>query len=455
MFKHMEVDMRTHLIIVALMLGAIACADRTAPTNSPLVSGPFAGPSSEDPESDAERPFRELARVAPSHGGWYFDAITGDLNVYLKDMSEGPAAKRALPAVFSEGLASARARHPHAGIVFKQGTYTFIELARWRDALDTFLGPPSVAWFGIHHAQNRIVIGVVAGADRQAIAAMAADLSIPAGALRFVKTTPIRFQSHLTLDDSIRPVKGGLRLERLLSSQIVFRCTLGFLALWGGEHAFVTNSHCSSQQWALDSTKWYQNRAPRTHPESLSISSIGFEVADSSTGCRAGFPGQFVPCSYADAAVYRATLPPGHWFFKRIARTVSGCFGSTCPPQPLTISDLTPFWSIVRTRTSIAENDLVSKIGQTTGWTQGLVRHINMKVFYPDGGVLQLQAFSDYVQGLGDSGAPVLLDILGGADTTVTLGGIHVGTTTFQDTVYSVFSPWSGILRMYPGLRVN
>ena len=142
--------MRTHLIIVALMLGAIACADRTASTRDPLASPPFAGPSSEHPESEAERPFRELARVAPSHGGWYFDTLTGDLTVYLKDMTEGPAAKRALSFLLSQGLARARARHPHAGIVFKQGTYTFIELARWRDALDDVLGPPSVAWFGIH-----------------------------------------------------------------------------------------------------------------------------------------------------------------------------------------------------------------------------------------------------------------------------------------------------------------
>ena len=324
------------------MLGAIACADRTAPASGPLSSRPFAGPSSEHAESEAERPFRELARVAPSHGGWYFDTLTGDLNVYLKDMTEGPAAKRALPTVFSEGLVSARARHPHAGIVFKQGTYTFNELARWRDALDNFLEPPSVQWFGIDHAQNRIVIGVVAGADRQAITAMAADLAIPAGALRFEKTGPIRLQSHLTLQDSIRPVKGGLRLARPLSSISVRHCTLGFLALWGGQHAFVTNSHCSSQQWALDSTKWYQNRAPLTHPESLSISSIGFEVADSSLNC-SRFPPSVYPCSYADAAVYRATLGPGDWYFKRIARPVSGCFGSTCPPQPLTISDATPF----------------------------------------------------------------------------------------------------------------
>jgi len=130
--------------------------------------------------------------VAPSHGGLYFDTLTGDLNVYLKDLSEGPAAKRALPLIFGHALASARARHPHAGIVFKQGTYTFIELARWRDALDEFLGPPSVQWFGIDHAKNRIVIGVLADADSQAIVAKALELAIPAGALRFEKTTPIQ-----------------------------------------------------------------------------------------------------------------------------------------------------------------------------------------------------------------------------------------------------------------------
>jgi len=443
--------MRTPLIMVALMLGAIACTDRTTPTSGSPASQFLTGSSPQPTENPGEREFWDLARVAPSHGGWYFDMQTGDLNVYLKEMTEGPAAKRALPLVFSEGLASARARHPHAGIVFKQGTYTFIELARWRDLLDDFLGPPSVQWFGIDHAQNRIVIGVLAGADTQAIAAMAADREIPAGALRFEKTSPIQFQSHTTLQDSIRPVKGGLRIARPLTSTSARTCTLGFLALWGGEHAFVTNSHCSSQQWALDSTKWYQNRAPLTHAESLSISSIGFEVADSSTRCKSGFGS--VPCSYADASVYRATLGPGEWYFKRIARTVSGCFPSCTPPPPLTISDSTPFWSIVRTRTSIAVNDLVSKIGQKTGWTQSYVRFINMKVFYSDGSAGLNQAFSDYGQDDGDSGAPVLLDILGGTDTTVTLGGIHVARTS--DGVYSVFSPWSGILRMYPGLRVN
>jgi hypothetical protein len=288
---------------------------------------------------------------------------------------------------------------------------------------------------------------------------MAVDLAIPAGALRFERTAPFRSDETrrisgpcegCTLQDSIRPVKGGLRLEHVVGAGSS-PCTLGFLALWGdppwdsGDHAFVTSSHCSSQRWALDSTKQYQNRAPLTHAESLSISSIGFEVADSSTSCPDG------RCSYADAAIYRSTLGPGDWYFRRIARPVSGCMPS-CTPPVLTIDVYYKIWVIVRTQPTIMVTQLVNMIGQTSGWTQGYVRLINQKVF-PPGGARIDQVFSGYGSAGGDSGAPVLLDILGGTDTTVTLGGIHAGRT--GDDAYAVFSPWSGILQMYPGLRVT
>jgi len=118
--------------------------------------------------------------------------------------------------------------------------------------------------------------------------------------------------------------------------------------------------------------------------------------------------------------------------------------------------DPTRFWSIVRTEPNILVNQLVSKIGQHTGWTQGYVRYFPIKVLSP--AIYLDQALADYGSHGGDSGAPILLDILGGTDTTVTLGGIHWGRGQGPppDTVtYAIFSPWSGILQMYPGLRVN
>ncbi|HEV2669541.1 MAG TPA: hypothetical protein VGU74_00450 [Gemmatimonadales bacterium] len=438
------------MINVVLMLGAIACTDRTTPTSGSPASQLLTGSAPEPIEHPGERRFWDLARVAPSHGGWYFDRLTGDLNVYLKDMTEGPAAKRALPFMMSGGLARARAKHPHAGIVFKQGTYTFIELARWRDALDNdMIESNGVQLFGIDHAKNRILIGVLAGADSGAIVAKARELGVPEGALRFVRNAPIR--SEKTLTDSIRPVEGGIILERVLTADpdSALDCTLGFLALWGGQHAFVTNSHCSTNRWALDSTKWYQNRAPFTHAESLSRTSIGYEVADASSSCHCQLG--FCPCTTADAAVYIATLGPGDWYFKRIARPVLGC-NPSCNPPVLTIDSTRPFWSIVRTQDTIDVGQIVNKIGQVTGWTQGFVLSINVKV-NTDGGSYLDQAIADYGHKVGDSGAPVLQDILGGTDTTVTLAGIHWGAT--PDSDYAIFSPWSGILQKYPALRVK
>ncbi len=336
--------MRTHLIIVAVTLGAIACTDRTAPTSGPLASRSFAGPTPEPTVYPGEGAFRELARVAPSYGGSYLDTLTGNLTLYLKDLTEGPAAERALPVPFSEALARARARHPHAGIVFKQGTYTFIEMAGWRDALnDFFFENRSVQRWGIDHAHNRILVGVLSGADSLAIVAKALELGVPEGALRFERTG--RFQPLESLVDSIRPIKGGIVLEFEKSpTDPIQQCTLGFLALWGGEHAFVTASHCSSQWGLLDSTKQFQ---PHWHALPQNGSSMGFEVADSSTICH------FQRCTDADAAVYKATLGPGDWYFRRIARTVWGCFPSCTPPAPLTIDAAHPFWSIVRTDTAI------------------------------------------------------------------------------------------------------
>jgi len=432
------------MIISLATLVAAACADRTTPTSGPLASSSLTGSIPEQIDHPDDRPFTELALVAPSHGGLYFDTLTGDLTVYLKDLSQGPAAKRALSLLLSDALARARTKHPHAGIVLKQGTYTFVELARWRDTLDAFLMETrSAQWWGIDHANNRIDIGVLSGADSGAIVAMALDLAIPAGALRFERTG--RILDKNTLQDSIRPVEGGIRIARPISG-VPGICTFGFPALRGGQHAFVTASHCSTQRGRLDSTKWYQNRAPLTHADSLAISSIGFEVADSSMICRFS-----VPCGYADASVYRATLGPGGWYFGRIARPVSGCLPS-CTPPVLTIDPMRPSWSIVRTDTAIYVGQLVSKIGEKTGWTQSYVRAIGQKVF-TDWGTYSDQAFADFGVGDGDSGAPVLFDILGGTDTTVTLGGLLWGQT--PDSVYAIFSPWKQILKIYPGLRVN
>jgi hypothetical protein len=121
----------------------------------------------------------------------------------------------------------------------------------------------------------------------------------------------------------------------------------------------------------------------------------------------------------------------------------------------LTIDPTNPFWSIVRTQPTIVVGQLVNKIGIASGWTQGFVLQIDRTV-KTDSSSYWGQAYADFQVLGGDSGSPVLLDILGGTDTTVTLGGIISGTVVGgPNDGLAIFSPWAGILDMYPGLRVN
>jgi len=109
-----------------------------------------------------------------------------------------------------------------------------------------------------------------------------------------------------------------------------------------------------------------------------------------------------------------------------------------------------PFWVIDTTYESFVVNDLVSKIGSATGWSQGSVSRTCVDVSPSSGVTYRCQMFATYGADDGDSGAPILLDIQGGADSTVTLGGIHSGRAGSN----RVFSPWSGIVQDYGSLAV-
>jgi subtilase family protein len=109
-----------------------------------------------------------------------------------------------------------------------------------------------------------------------------------------------------------------------------------------------------------------------------------------------------------------------------------------------------PYWVIDTTHAAFVVNDLVSKIGSATGWSQGTVSRTCVDVSPSSGVTYRCQMFATYGADDGDSGAPILLDIQGGADSTVTLGGIHSGRAGSN----RVFSPWSGIVQDYGSLSV-
>jgi hypothetical protein len=134
----------------------------------------------------------------------------------------------------------------------------------------------------------------------------------------------------------------------------------------------------------------------------------------------------------------------------RIARPASGCLPGPCNPPVLTLSISGAYWVVDTTHETFLVNDLVNKIGSATGWSGGFVSRTCVDVSPSSGVTYRCQMFANYGADDGDSGAPILLDIQGGTDSTVTLGGIHSGRAGNN----RVFSPWSGIVQDYGSLSV-
>jgi len=94
---------------------------------------------------------------------------------------------------------------------------------------------------------------------------------------------------------------------------------------------------------------------------------------------------------------------------------------------------------------------LVNMIGEESGSLQGYVVKTCI-VFSPASGLrFECQHQADYVGHAGDSGAPVFYGYNLWPDSTIWLGGIHIGIMQNK----AVFSPWSGIVQNFPDLKVG
>ncbi len=448
---------RATLTTVALTAAAVGIAFVSACTEeNTTVSGPHAGRSinfSAEPSDSVapeERPFWHLAQDLPSSAGFFIDTATGNVVALFTNLQQGETAIPRLRSRLSWVLSFARARNPRPDIVVRQVQYTFLQLKKWRDLMTQAVFYPGVNWLGPDWIKNRVVFGISPGTDPGPIRAVARNLGVPEEAVQFEVSGPVVAQSSLT--DSVRPIAGGTQVAFLDKNvDLVKNCTLGFPALWNGERAFVTASHCSTNAFAIDSTPEYQPKFPTTHADSMNISPIGFKVADYQEACPSGFKTQTL-CSNADAVIWKFTLDtaPSNWVLGHIARPTYGCSPGPCSPPNLQIGS---YFKVNATQDSIPLGALVSMIGITSGWRQAYVQKINQIVILDATRGLVGMVFASYGSGGGDSGAPILMNINPLPDSTVTLAGIHWGVTT-RGMHYAVFSPWSGIAQDYPGLSV-
>jgi len=369
--------------------------------------------------------FAEIARQVPAFGGLFYDQ-RGRLTMYLTE-SKGDTPARA-KATIAAALSSDDRLATAGDIRVIPGQYSFLQLKGWYDRM-TFdvLGVPRVIFTDIDEGTNRLRIGVEKQAKLGTVEAHLAKLGIPREAVTIEEAEPIQLATT-TLSSRIRPLEGGLEI-RFLRNGATFICTLGFGAIRSGVRGFVTNSHCSAAQGVLDSTAYHQAAILADNSNR-----VGIETVDPPY-----LPGGACPvarvCRYSDTAFVRVPHPSGPTTLSTvgyIARTTGS--GSTV------INDAQPRFRIVSEGASPLLGLVLSKIGRTTGWSQGVVTGtcVNTNV---SGTIITMlcQGVVYAASAAGDSGSPVFQIINSPASGDVRLHGILWGGNSSGTTF--VFSP--------------
>lgn len=263
--------------------------------------------------------------------------------------------------------------------------------------------------------RGRLVVGVLNRGVEGQVRGRLRALGVTSESVDVVESEPIFALD--TLRDRSPDIAGGLQIR---FSQ--YLCSLGFNATAASGSGFVTASHCSDRQGAVDGTTYYQ---PLDQAEN---DWIGTEIADPAYVRGAGCP-KGKKCRRSDANFSLSSgareLPLG-----AIARTTG--LGS------LTIDPAKPRFNITAEGVAV-EGTAVDKVGRTTGWTRGTVTNTCVNTGVQGTTILLLcQTFVTgdgvIVQG-GDSGSPVFA-ITSGNDVKL-LGGLWGGNQSGTQFVYS------------------
>jgi hypothetical protein len=354
--------------------------------------------------------FALVAIGVPEFAGVHVDEQQDTVYVHLRNGTPGMAQTvlAQLRSFFGEHTL------PQHKMQVMSAGFTFSELKRWHDQIIVnVLDHPGVTFIGIDHANNRVVIGVESSTVRSLLEPEVARQGIPPDAVNFLETGPIKFSR--TLRNEWRPVVGGIQIGIPAASHT---CTLGFNALrFAGSGlpplGFVTASHCSGGS-GIVGTEYTQggNR-------------VGIETVDAQYHrCFL-----FFRCRSSDSAFVQ--LDPG----------VSADIGVIAMPAGsesiewdgesafLLEGGGTPFSGLS-----------VTKVGKTTGRTDGTVLFPGVTFREGRRRLLEDQVLTILHVDSGDSGSPVIH--ITGTDSAL-LEGIVVAKSSFDN--FSFFSRISAI----------
>ena len=410
--------MRYTRSVPAAVLGLLLTA---ACDSSELVSPVVEQASPSAPKGELRTPDDEFARVAraevPGFAGYYLQD-DGTPVVRLVNADQRAAAQRYL----ARELVAARTGRVKGGgqqPIIKPAAFDFAQLKGWADGLHPMLTRSDVFLIDVDEKENRVMVGVRDAAAMAAVRAEGTRLGMPAAAL-FVQTQA-KPEMRATVRDRFTTFVGGIQIA---FGQYV--CTSGFNArrVSTGANIFVTNSHCTTTQYASDGAAIYQ-------PTVASGNQVGNEVADRGLyACVSGV----ASCRRADAAYisHNGTRTIGQG---GIARTA----WATGAAASLTVTG--EYDIIGRSTGNLTVGSYLDKTGRTSGSTYGQVTNSCVTI-----GELRCQDISKVWSQGGDSGSPVFVYVggAGAAENDVRLHGVMWGgpgsdyTTTYSSRLAGI-----------------
>lgn len=394
--------LRLAAFIVVLALAAILVPiTGTASADEPTLDSSEAGLTEDQPTGDDR--LMAVAATFPGFGGMYVDAATDTLYVYSMDAANEAVTEQAI----AEALGEDGPRT--SNIELLQAEYSFAELNELhKSMMPSVLGIQGVVLTDINEANNSLTVGVEDQKTRNKVEEQLAELGIPREMVYIEKTKPVRLEASLR--DRHRPVVGGLQIQ-FLSGTSTFNCTLGFNAVGAGVRGYVTNSHCTALQGGVQNTVHHQAL------RAVAADRIGVEIRDPFyfTGgvCPAGRRCRFSDSSFGryDSGVASSQ--------GRIARPNLGSFAW---------NGISGFRIVGETPYPVV-GELLTKVGRTTGRTQGNVT-ATCQNFNVSGTNITLlcQDRASYASAPGDSGSPIVRITNSPAANDVSLYGIHWGS---------------------------
>jgi hypothetical protein len=443
------------LLTISAGCALVGCRDVVPPTGAEAAPGSYAAFSVADERPD-EAEMAAFARRIPGLAGYHFGP-DGELVVSLTDPAQEEHARTVLAGVAARGRGQR--------VQVRPARYAYLQLRSWRDEWSgRILEVAGVSFVDLDEAANQVVVGIGQPEARARVLELLRGSDVPAPAVGFSEAgyaslrALVEYAPYIatwpTQGDSItsyrRPLEGGLKVTYRHSSDptLATTCTAGFVAMLGGVRVLITASHCSLRHWDGDNTTYFQAQPGAGRY-------VGYEYRDPN-GSSCGFMSPNV-CRHSDAsaiALESDVAASFGYIVRPVGPPPAGISPYGVRASSLLVDAANPRFLVTGVRGPVL-NELVDKVGATTGWTRGAVSRtcVDMPA-QRSWSKLRCQTWTKFSSADGDSGGPVFVP---GPDGTATLLGMMWGGVTEEGEQYSTFSSVGqiqkdlGTLQVMPG----